>query len=428
MRFYGILISLCLAFQAPGQSFVQVKQSQFQIKGEPYHFVGANYWYGMNLGSAGEGGDRERLLTELDMLAGLGIKNLRIMAATEGPESEPYRIKPALMQEPGVYNEELFIGLDFLLDEMAKRDMKAVVCLNNFWPWSGGMAQYIAWAKEENIPYPSDEAGSWGDYMKYTAGFYRNRKANKTYRTHIEVIISRINTINGTQYSEDPTIMSWQLANEPRGMKRERVLNRWIRKTAKYIKQLDPNHLVSVGSEGEVIRSSSGNDFMGNHKSKYIDYLTIHLWIQNWAWYDPIQPDSTYSSAIKEGMDYIDKHISMAKKLGKPMVLEEFGIARDGNDYKPEAPVFWRDRYFYDLYSFLLEKAEEGYISGSNFWSWSGIAKPTNPAQMWKRGDSFTGDPPHELQGWYSIYDSDLSTLAIISKFTKAFNKISLDE
>jgi mannan endo-1,4-beta-mannosidase len=60
------------------------------------------------------------------------------------------------MQSPGVYDDNLFEGLDFLLSEMAKRDMKAVVVLSNYWTWSGGFAQYLKWAGYGDIPYPQD--------------------------------------------------------------------------------------------------------------------------------------------------------------------------------------------------------------------------------------------------------------------------------
>ena len=126
-------------------NFVRVNGTRFEVNGTPYYFVGTNFWYGLNLGSKGTGGDRKRLLRELDKLKSMGITNLRIMAASEGPDTEPWRMKPALQKSPGVYNQEVLDGLDFLLNEMGKRNMYAVVCLSNFWPWSGGMAQYIKW-------------------------------------------------------------------------------------------------------------------------------------------------------------------------------------------------------------------------------------------------------------------------------------------
>ena len=69
------------------------------------------------------------MLVNLDRNHGQG--NYTIMAASEGPNSESWRIVPALQTAPGVYDEDLLDGLDFLLAEMGKRDMQAVLCLNN---------------------------------------------------------------------------------------------------------------------------------------------------------------------------------------------------------------------------------------------------------------------------------------------------------
>ena len=89
------------------QSFVYIQDGQFQRDGKPYYFLGTNFWYAMNLASKGEGGDRERLVAELDHLQALGITNLRIVAGSEGPDTEPWRMKPTLQPAPGQYNEVL---------------------------------------------------------------------------------------------------------------------------------------------------------------------------------------------------------------------------------------------------------------------------------------------------------------------------------
>ena len=39
------------------------------------------------------------------------------------------------------------------------------------------------------------------------------------------------------------------------------------------------------------------------------------------------------------------------------------------------------------------------------------------PGGLWKPGDIFTGDPPHEAQGWYSIYSTDNTTLDLIEQY-----------
>src|SRR6187551_799775 len=194
--------------------FVKVKGRHFELDGKPYYFAGANLWYGMYLGSPGSTGDRARLLRELDDLAGKGIRNLRVLAVSEASTLKR-AVTPAVMQAPDKVDETLWQGLDFLLDEMARRDMKAVLYLNNFWQWSGGMSQYIAWFNGKPVVDP-DVTGNWNEFMDNSATFYREPKAQAAFRFAVKQLITRKNSVNGRDYAADPTIMSWQLANEPR--------------------------------------------------------------------------------------------------------------------------------------------------------------------------------------------------------------------
>lgn len=114
---------------APYQFFgyITVNGTRFLRNGEPYYVAGANYWQGMNLASDFNwGGNRTRLENELAHLQSIGINNLRIMAASEGPDDQPFRMRPSLMPSPGVYNEHTLAGLDFLLDALDKHSMTAV--------------------------------------------------------------------------------------------------------------------------------------------------------------------------------------------------------------------------------------------------------------------------------------------------------------
>lgn len=417
----NILIVIFCSLNLPklsAQDFVTVRGQCFYKNNQPYHFLGTNFWYGMNLASNGPGGDRPRLLRELDYLNTLGVKNLRIMVASEGPDKEPWRIIPALQPEPGIYNEDLLDGLDFLLSEMSKRDMHAVLCLNNMWPWSGGMAQYVAWVTGEKIPYPPPaENGKWLKYMNFSARFFSDKKAVDLSHNHIRFILKRKNKYTGINYSEDPTIMAWQLANEPRAITNTKAYYQWIEKTAALIKSIDPNHLISIGSEGNAFLPFS-RKFNKENKCPNIDYATIHIWVQNWGWYDPANAATSFGKALKKAKKYIHRHVRSAEKLNRPIVLEEFGIARDSGSYDPNASTIWRDRYYAELFSFIDELIKKGKpIAGANFWAWAGEGRPRQPKNIWRPGDDFTGDPPFEYQGWYSVYDQDISTLEVIKKY-----------
>jgi mannan endo-1,4-beta-mannosidase len=320
------------------------------------------------------------------------------MAASEGPDSEPYRIKPALQPSPGEYRSEIFEGLDFLLAECSKRDIRVVMVLNNFWEWSGGMAQYVSWHEGTPIPYIADNV--WTDFTAYSSKFYSCEQCQQWFRAFVDTIVNRENTITGIAYRDDPTIFAWELANEPRLYP---IV--WIDQTASFIKSLDPNHLVTTGSEGEV-----GGPFVDTHEFESIDYTTLHIWPQNWEWFDPEKPDS-YEEAEAQAVDYLIEHVEMASKLGKPLVLEEFGLARDWEEtrdhHDPDAPTSLRDRFFARLFEEVYSSVSHGGpLTGDSLWAWSGQGRPGNP---------WLGDPPHERPGWYSVYDKDVSTLEIIA-------------
>jgi len=405
--------------------FVSVDGKRFFLHDKPYYFLGTNLWYGMNLGSKGESGDRQRLINELDFLSNIGVKNLRVMASSEGPDSERWRIVPSLQSSPGKYNTELLDGLDFLLYEMGKRDMKAIMCLNNFWHWSGGMAQYVSWANNTRIPYPPIEGeGDWQKYQEYASSFYSNKKAKEHYYNHIRFIVLRENSYTEKLYRDDPTIMSWQLGNEPRGINNREDFLDWIESSAQLIKEVDPNHLVTIGSEGSTAHPSSGNNFFKDHESEYIDYTTIHIWIQNWGWFDP-SDEQSLSTSIDKVRSYINEHEKLAMKLNKPVVLEEFGISRDYNNYSSNSSVSLRDKYFNKVFDIISLKVKNGSpLVGSNFWAWGGFGRARKPKSVWGKDDQFIGDPPHEFQGWYSIYNSDLSTIKIIKEYASNFNNM----
>lgn len=390
--------SLVLFSSCTTSPFVQARDGRFFLDGRPHAFVGVNFWQGMNLAVDGPGGDREHLRQELDRLQALGVTNLRVMAASEGPNTEPYRMKPALMPAPGEYDERVFDGLDYLIAELSERDMHAVIVLNNFWEWSGGMAQYVAWHEQSAIPYPAKN--DWRVFCDYAARFYTYPTCQQWFRAHIARVMTRVNRYTDRAYRDEPAIFAWELANEPRYYP-----DSWVDVTAAYIKSLDPNHMVTVGSEGSV-----GGDFMATHRSRHIDYTTIHIWPQNWGWFDPKEPQ-TFDTAVSESRDYVDRHLAEAKRLQKPLVIEEFGLARDWEPshegLDPNASTTRRDRFFALIFDYVLRSVSSGGpIAGSNVWVWSGAARP---------GDAWGGDPPHERPGWYAVYDDDRSTLELIA-------------
>jgi mannan endo-1,4-beta-mannosidase len=406
------------------KNFVKVSGNQFTVNNKPYYFIGTNYWIAPFIATTIKG--KQRVKADLDSLQKMGITNIRLMAFSEAPNDAPFRISPT-NNFKGNVDELSMQALDFMLHEMHKRNMYAVICLTNFWPWSGGMTQYLLWSGAiKKILYPSDIANSWGNYMNQAATFYSHPKAIELYFKAISNLIKRKNTITQKLYTNDATIMSWQLCNEPRAMNNQKDYLNWVENTSRFIKKLDPNHLVSTGSEGKTpTEFINNNAFEATHSFKNIDYTVAHVWVQNWDWYNPVNHNSTILNAKEEAKKYILDHASISKKLNKPFVLEEFGIARDGGSFKHNSTTFARDDFYTFIFEEIYTHSKNKIASGVNFWAFAGIGRPNNAGQLWKKGDDFIGDPPHEAQGWYSVYNSDTTTIKLIKNYATAFKQLS---
>ncbi len=396
--------------------FISVVDGQFIRDGEPYYFIGTNYWYGPILGSKGEYGDRERLLAELDHMKAHGIENLRVLAGAEGPDGEPSRVTPTLLTAPGQYNEGLLDGLDFFLAELGKRKMTAVLFITNNWEWSGGFAQYLNWNGYGPIPYPNLEAYSWPDFMKYSAQFHECDPCKEMLNRHITFMLKRTNPYSGLAYIDDPAIMSWEIANEPRATFERFTpnLETWLSETAALIKSIDPNHMVTAGSEAINLPS-----FTRIHADPNMDYLTFHIWPKNWSWIHPDSIEETLESAIEKTNAYLEERVEVARSLGKPLVFEEFGLPRDHHQYTPGSPVTLRDRYYANAFEYLVAHAgENDVLAGCNFWAYGGSARPSDGRLFWQEGDAPMGDPPQEEQGLNTVFDSD-PTMELIKEYSE---------
>ena len=410
----------CASLKPPiPQSFVTREGRGFVRAGRPYRIVGANMWYAAWLGADAPFGDRQRLIRELDRLQAVGINNLRIMAAAEeGPLRNS--IKPGFTFADGTSNIALAEGLDFALAEMAKRGMTAVLVLSNFWEWSGGL-QTLLYRTTNRYMDMGDPAHPWPGFADATAAFYASPEAMRLYREHARAVLTRRNSVTGTPYRADPAIMSWQLANEPRPGGSDSAIARyrsayldWIGSTAAMIRSLAPDQLVSLGQEGTQATNGSRDLVMEAHEP--VDYVTAHIWPLNWSWVDGDDLPGTWPAGKTKVEAYLGEHTQLAARMGKPLLVEEFGFPRDAESYAPDTTTDFRQRYYRTIYDAVERSwAEGGPLQGSNFWAWNGEARAVHEDFRFMDGDrAYMGDPPHEPQGWYGLFDTDEAMLDLV--------------
>jgi mannan endo-1,4-beta-mannosidase len=419
----GLFFSTMIAGCGSGhkQDFVTVSDGMFKVGGEPYYFIGANYWYGSIIASQGEYGNRERLLRELDQMKGLGINNLRVLVGAEGPDNEPFRVTPALQIAPGKYSDELLDGLDFLLAEMKKRGQYAILYLNNSWDWTGGYSQYLNWNDYGPIPYPNVPPNTWQQFMSFSGQFNSCEPCIKMFENHIRFMLGRTNKYTGLKYTEDPVIMTWEIANEPRAFSDANIhaFEAMISRIAALLKELDTNHLVTTGTEGKHGCEQSMELFERIHSDPDIDYLTMHIWPKNWGWLDIKDIKGTLAPSIEKTNKYMNDHFEVALRLKKPIVLEEFGLPRDYHGYSSRESTACRDEYYRNAFEQVIKHAgNKGPLAGANIWAFSGEGRPAEGHIHWQSGDDYLGDPPQEEQGLNSVFDTD-TTIGIIAGYNR---------
>jgi mannan endo-1,4-beta-mannosidase len=415
------LFSICIFGKS---TFVIVKGHQFYIGKTPYYFIGTNYWYGSLLGlEKDKTRGIERLHKELDFLKANGVTNLRVMAGAEGSGliNGVTRVGPPLQPEQGKFDEKILDGLDILLVEMGKRDLKAIVFFSNNWEWSGGFQQYLIW----NNLVPEDQKTrklTWDEQRDIVTKFYSCEPCKKSYNAQVNLILNRTNKVSKKKYTDDPAIMAWELANEPRPMRpaAEKDYKQWIADVSAMIKKKDKNHLVTLGHEG-FMGTESLKLFEEIHADKNVDYLTIHIWAKNWGWFKEDKIAESYKNVVEKATAYINEHLPIAEKLNKPMVIEEFGLPRNAQSFDINSSTSLRDDYYGKIFAILADSAKtNGYLSGANFWAFGGTSRPVKDQIFWKKGDDYMGDPPMEEQGLNTVFDSDENTWKVINKYSKS--------
>lgn len=426
---------------------------------KPFFIQGINYWSCMNLAADEElGGNLTRLHKELDRLKEVGVNVIRIMAATEGASTlQPFRVYPVLQPSPGEWNERMLIALDRCITEAGKRNIRVLMVMGNTWQWTGGIAQYVGWANDNvQIPYPrswdmkavpqrNDGYAGWGnwteaevsqggeDFMSFQARFYQDEKAQKIYENNLLKVLNRKNSITGRAYIQDPTILAWEPLNEPQtadaavktiaSVSGDDPMILWHHKVSSLIKSKAPRQLSTTGFEAKQSEAL----FKSLHDHHSIDFCCAHIWAEIWGYYDMLDDSCKSLEKAKQfASEYLEKVRSWSNEINKPLVLEEFGMARDNWKNQGSAYIYsttcstmHRDEYFTHLFEIVFDsfKRRTGF-AGLMPWSYGGLFD--TETQKYNSFDMIlAGDPPQEPPGWFSILFKD-STLDLMLKWSQS--------
>src|SRR5690606_14522267 len=116
----------------------------------------------------------------------------------------------------------------------------------------------------------------------------------------VDYILNHTNIYNGKKYVDDPTIMTWELANEPRPMRSSAIedYKKWIKDVVNHIKAKAPKQLITIGTEGSMGTDDSIDLWKEIHLDKNVDYTTIHIWPKNWSYFQGTDIKSSLDNVL----------------------------------------------------------------------------------------------------------------------------------
>ena len=107
------------------------------------------------------------------------------------------QVEPPLFEwQLGVYQETELIKLDHLLDSASRNGVYVII------PFIQGWA--ISLSPDKN-PYYN---------LGGIEGLVKDQRLREGFKKRMAALITRVNTVNGKKYNEDPTILAWMLCTE----------------------------------------------------------------------------------------------------------------------------------------------------------------------------------------------------------------------
>src|SRR6266545_3440741 len=192
-------------FAAQGNDFVKQAGPELRLHGQLFRFAGTNNYYLMY---------KSKFMVD-DVLNAAAANHFTVLRTwgwldignQDGSNSIRGKADGVYFQywdpEAGApaYNDgdDGLKRLDYVVFKAGQVGLKLVIPFTNNWNDFGGMDQYVRW-----------RGGQYHDQ------FYTDPVIRQWYKDWIAHVLNRTNSYTGVKYKDDPTIMTWELGNEPR--------------------------------------------------------------------------------------------------------------------------------------------------------------------------------------------------------------------
>jgi mannan endo-1,4-beta-mannosidase len=301
----------CEAPPALGDGIVRLgDEGRFEVDGEAFLPQGINSY--PLLQHAGEG--RFDAIEDIFAQAvALGRPLLRTPAFMDGGENAA-RIRDV----DGTLRDEGLAALDGVLSAAAEHGVRLILILANNWDDFGGAPAIVEMiAPGERLPKNA---------------FWSDPRAIADQLAYQELLVTRVNSLSGRVYGEDPTIFAWELVNEARCERErtpelcdDRTLVRWAKQMSDGLRASGAQQLIAWGGGGAL--GEYGEDLRAIGRDGGVDVLTLHMYASSIR---GITGARRAEVAIAWGEATIRERARVARELGMPLLLEEV-------NWKPDA-------------------------------------------------------------------------------------------
>lgn len=357
--------------------FAYTQGTRFMLDGSPFYYAGTNcYYLTFKSQEAVDSVFKDAEAMGLKVIRVWGNLDVGVKTGTTDSEGKPVftNNNDGPGEKDGIYfqyfdkdlgkpvineGKDGLQKLDYALYQAEKHGIKLLITFTNYWDAFGGMGQYIKWAQELGI------TGLKKD------DFYTNETLKGWYKDYVNGLLNHTNQYTGRKLKDEPSVFAWELANEPRcntdAQCKDNILYNWAKEMSEYVKSVDPNHMVALGDEGfynkpygyyneyttsnYAFYGAEGVDFEKLMTIDTLDFGTPHLYLDQWG--------MKHTGTGQDDLLWFKIHGETCAELGKPVILEEFGLTnRTIRDSEYE-------QWFEVLEGNVYETVE---YAGTNYW------------------------------------------------------------
>lgn len=357
--------------------FAYTQGTRFMLDGSPFYYAGTNcYYLTFKSQEAVDSVFKDAEAMGLKVIRVWGNLDVGVKTGTTDSEGKPVftNNNDGPGEKDGIYfqyfdkdlgkpvineGKDGLQKLDYALYQAEKHGIKLLITFTNYWDAFGGMGQYVKWAQELGI------SGLKKD------DFYTNETLKGWYKDYVNGLLNHTNPYTGRKLKDEPSVFAWELANEPRcntdAQCKDNILYNWAKEMSEYVKSVDPNHMVALGDEGfynkpygyyneyttsnYAFYGAEGVDFEKLMTIDTLDFGTPHLYLDQWG--------MKHTGTGQDDLLWFKIHGETCAELGKPVILEEFGLTnRTIRDSEYE-------QWFEVLEGNVYETVE---YAGTNYW------------------------------------------------------------